>query len=124
MSRNPYKALRINPDKVALARHLRRNMTPTEKALWSGLRKKKLGGLHFRRQVVIQGYIADFYCHAARLVVEVDGGIHQQQSGYDGLRDQVMNASGYSVLRVSTNEVENNLDGVLQKILEAAKSRS
>ena len=121
MPRNPYAASLINPDKVALARHLRRNMTRTESALWSGLRKKKLGGLHFRRQVVINGYIADFYCHAAGLVIEVDGGVHQQQCGYDGLRDQVMKAHGYKVLRIRTTEIENDLNSVLQRILEAAK---
>jgi len=119
MPSSPYRARRINPEKTALARHLRRSMTPTEKKLWSSLRANRLDGLHFRRQIVVEGYIADFYCHAARLVVEVDGGVHQQQQGYDGLRDQVMKAAGYAVLRIPAEEVESNVEHVLTKIRKA-----
>jgi len=124
MARSPYRAARINPDKVALARSLRREMTATEKILWSNLRAKRLAGLHFRRQVVISGHIADFYCHVAGLVVEVDGEIHDRQRGYDGLRDQVMKAGGYRVLRIRANEIEADLNSVLDKILDAARATS
>jgi very-short-patch-repair endonuclease len=69
---------RINPVKLDRAKEFRRNMTPEEKILWECLRGNKLNGLHFRRQQVIEGYIVDFYCHTARLDVEVDGKIHKR----------------------------------------------
>jgi len=122
MARSPYKAAYINPDKIALARRLRRKMTPTEALLWSSLRANKLGGFHFRRQVVIEGYVADFYCHAGRLLIEVDGGVHEQQHGYDDLRDQVVRANGYRVLRIPAEDVLKHLDRVLERILEVLKT--
>src|SRR5437868_6953197 len=60
---------RVEESKVARAKELRREMTPAEKAVWQRLRRNQLGGLHFRRQQVLYGFIADFYCHAAGLVV-------------------------------------------------------
>ena len=64
---------RIDPAKAQRARELRRRMTTEEKALWQRLRANRLDGFHFRRQQVIDGFIVDFYCHAASLVVETDG---------------------------------------------------
>ena len=58
------------------AHQFRREITPSEAALWQALRANRLGGLHFRRQQIIDGFIADFYCHAAGLVVELDGSVH------------------------------------------------
>ena len=78
----------IDPAKLAQAKALRRQMTPAEKLLWSRLRRNQLG-YHFRRQQVIAGFIADFYCDLARLVVEVDGGVHEQQVNYDASRAEV-----------------------------------
>jgi|GEM_PF-821493 len=69
---------KVTKEKQELARELRRNMTPAEKIVWKELRANKLG-VHFRRQQVIQGFIVDFYCHKAGLVVEVDGDIHDLQ---------------------------------------------
>jgi very-short-patch-repair endonuclease len=63
-----------------MARALRKEMTPAEQTLWSELRGNQLHGAKFRRQQVIAGYIADFYCHAARLVIELDGPVHQHQT--------------------------------------------
>lgn len=68
------------------AKELHREMTPAEKILWKGVKTNKLNGLHFRRQQIIHGYIADFYCHQHELIVEVDGGIHDQQKEYDAER--------------------------------------
>jgi very-short-patch-repair endonuclease len=76
--------------KIQRAKELRREMTQEEKILWQHLRANRLNGLHFRRQQIIDGFIADFYCHATRLVIEVDGEIHQQQAEYDAERDQVL----------------------------------
>ena len=72
----------VTAQKQQRAKELRRNMTPAEKILWNELRANKLG-VHFRRQQVIQGFIVDFYCHKAALVVEVDGDIHDLQKEED-----------------------------------------
>ncbi|HEY9633431.1 MAG TPA: DUF559 domain-containing protein [Coleofasciculaceae cyanobacterium] len=94
-------------------------MTQEEKILWQQLRANKLNGLHFRRQQIIDGFIADFYCHTARLVIEVDGEIHQQQAEYDAERDQVLSARGVRLLRIKNEQVRQNLDSVLARISQA-----
>src|SRR5690349_4486712 len=81
---------RVDPVKVERSRQLRREMTPAERALWASLRDHRLHGLQFRRQQVIDGFVLDFYCHAASLGVEVDGTIHRDQEAYDHERDQVL----------------------------------
>ena len=91
------------------ARELRHNMTPTEKVLWHELRTDKLSGLHFRRQQIIDEYIVDFYCHAAALIIEIDGGIHEQQIEYDAERDAHLNSRGFKIMRFTNDEVMNSL---------------
>ncbi|MCC5624731.1 endonuclease domain-containing protein [Nostoc sp. CHAB 5715] len=86
--------------KVQRAKELRQQMTPEEKILWQHLRANRLNGLHFRRQQIINGFIADFYCHATALVIEVDGKIHEQQAEYDAERDKVLSARGLRLLRI------------------------
>jgi very-short-patch-repair endonuclease len=81
---------RVTRQKREAAREFRRGPTRAETILWQALRGGKLGGLHFRRQQVIDGYIVDFYCHAARLVVEVDGSVHEYQRGEDAEREQAL----------------------------------
>ncbi len=76
---NPLSGQETSPALRRAALENRRNMTAAEKILWSCLRANWLDGWHFRRQQIIAGYIVDFYCHSARLVVEVDGEIHQAQ---------------------------------------------
>jgi very-short-patch-repair endonuclease len=98
------------------ARALRREMTEAERILWANVRSHRLQGKHFRRQQVIGGYIVDFYCEAARLVVEVDGPIHERQTDYDVERGRVLSAYGITVLRVSNDEVMNHLSSVLTRI--------
>jgi len=110
---------KINPAKLQQAKELRRNMTPTEKRLWSALRRNQLDGFHFRRQQVIDGLIVDFYCHTAGLVVEVDGPIHDEQVEYDAERSRVLTARGLQVLRVRNEEVMQNLEDVLTRIRAA-----
>jgi very-short-patch-repair endonuclease len=130
--RPPHKSLRqedrphnivigqtINPNKMQLAKELRRQMTPEEKILWQNLRGNRLNGLHFRRQQIIDGFIADFYCHAARLVIEVDGKIHEQQTEYDAERDKVLLARGLCLLRIKNEEVKQELDHILMLISQA-----
>ena len=87
------------------AKELRWKMTPAETALWERLKTKQLHGLKFRRQHPIHYFILDFYCHAHQLVVEVDGGIHQQQRDYDDARTQWLNQRGFQVIRFTNDEV-------------------
>jgi very-short-patch-repair endonuclease len=103
------------------AKKLRREMTPTEKILWKKLRTNKLNGLHFRRQQIIHGYFADFYCHQHELIVELDGGIHELQKEYDAEREEYLMATGFRIIRFTNEEINENLKGVLQKIVDACK---
>ena len=107
---------KINPEKLAEARRLRREMTSKEKILWSHLRTNRFRGLHFRRQQVIQGFIVDFYCHAAGLVIEVDGPIHLDQVDYDQERDAILPSLGLHVLRIQNDDIQLDLDRVLERI--------
>jgi len=100
------------------AKALRKRMTPPERALWVALRGRKVAGLKFRRQAPIGPYIADFYCHEARLVVEVDGSTHQgSQMAHDRNRDEWMRERGMRVLRVSGRDVLRKLEGVVRTII-------
>ena len=105
------------------AKQLRREMTPSEADLWARLRRSQLGGFHFRRQQIVDGFIADFYCHAAGIVVEVDGTVHDTQSDYDAERDRLLSARGLIVLRVRNEEVGTDMDGVLGRIETACRER-
>lgn len=114
----------VNPGMLDRAKQMRREMTPHERILWNALRRNQLGGYHFRRQQVIDGYIADFYCHAASLVVETDGPIHDEQRGYDEERDETLARRGLLVLRVRNGEIERDLSGVLAKIRDVCSERT
>ncbi|HXV43816.1 MAG TPA: DUF559 domain-containing protein, partial [Anaerolineae bacterium] len=113
---------RIDPTKLAQAKALRREMTPAEKVLWSRLRRNQLG-YHFRRQQIIAGFIADFYCDAARLVVEVDGGVHEKQADYDESRTEVFTQWGITILRVANKEVLDKLEETLVHIKGICQAR-
>jgi very-short-patch-repair endonuclease len=104
------------------ARDLRRRSTPTEQRLWAALRRHHLHGRQFRRQYPIGPYIVDFLCSAARLVIEVDGGIHEQQQEYDADRDDYLQELGYTVLRISVDRVLTDLNGVLSQIATACQT--
>jgi len=107
---------KIKSQSIQRSRELRREMTPAEKVLWQALRGNKLDGIHFRRQQIIAGYIVDFYCHQAGLVVEVDGPIHLQQKEYDGDRDHILAELGLRVMHVTNQEVLEDLPAVINKI--------
>ena len=109
-----------------LARHLRKNMTDAERLLWSRIRKKQLGGYQFYRQRPLGKYIVDFYCPAARLVVEVDGGQHffQNSRVHDAERDRFFKRHGIRVLRFTNLQVLNEIENVLDTIYEALKAHS
>ena len=111
----------LDPKKAVRARELRQSLTAAEKLLWQSLRGNRLGGWHFRRQQVIAGYIVDFYCHAASLVVELDGLVHDNQAEYDWERDGVLKSLALRVVRIKNQEVLENLETVLQKIDQACR---
>ena len=98
-------------------RELRKNQTETEDKLWFELRNSKLG-VKFKRQNSIGGYIADFYCQKYKLIVELDGEIHNKKENqeYDAIRDKYFKELDYRVLRFQNNEVETDLEKVLEKI--------
>jgi very-short-patch-repair endonuclease len=110
----------VAEEKLQLARNLRRQMTPAEEKLWAALRGRRLAGLRFRRQQVIDGFIVDFYCDGARLIVEVDGGIHAEQQGYDEARDEILAGRGFRIIRVANDDVVGRLPHVLGQIAARA----
>ena len=99
-------------------RELRQPLTKTEKILWEYLRNRKLGGLKFRRQHPIDKFIADFYCYEKKLVVELDGSVHDEKVNvdYDEARTYELADSGIRVIRFRNSEVENNIEMVLKQI--------
>ena len=99
------------------ARHLRRDMTDAERALWAQLRGKQLDGYRFRRQAPLGRFVADFACMDPPLIIEVDGGQHADRMEYDAERTAWLEEQGFTVLRFWNNEVSENMDGVLQVIL-------
>ena len=111
----------ISTVKIQRSKDLRKNMTPAESYLWKRLRKNQLNGLHFRRQQVIGGMIADFYCHKCKLVVEVDGSVHKNQTDYDIARDKMLKSRGLIVIRFSNEQVLSDIETVLSTISEFCK---
>lgn len=100
------------------AKELRNNMTSAEQLLWERLNKNQLKGYRFRRQHPISNFIADFYCHSAKLVVEVDGSIHEEKDRkkYDEVRTEELNKFGVTVIRFSNKEVEKQIEKVIADI--------
>jgi very-short-patch-repair endonuclease len=113
---------RINVTTTGNARALRTDMTDAERMLWQALRGKQLHDARFRRQHPVGKYIADFACPDEKLIVELDGGQHQEQVAYDEARTVFLRAQGWEVLRFWNNEVLENLEGVLAKIVEHLES--
>jgi len=112
---------RHTPEKREMARHLRREMTPAERVLWQAVRGAKLG-VHIRRQQLIDGFCADFYCHGAALVIEVDGPLHDAQHEADAAREFVFRGRGLCILRFTNDEVRDHLPNCLLRIKAAANA--
>ena len=106
---------RATDHRVTRARSFRQNPTDAERLLWQRLRSLA-GGAHFRRQATIGTYFADFACHTNRLVIELDGGQHADSAG-DEIRTTYLSAAGYRVIRFWNNEVLENIEGVLERIM-------
>jgi very-short-patch-repair endonuclease len=101
------------------ARKLRNSETDAEHKIWQQLRSKSLNGAKFRRQHPAGPYIVDFICINEKLVIELDGGQHQQQQDYDAERTAFLEQSGYRVLRFWDNDVLLRTNDVMQAILDA-----
>ena len=104
-----------------IARRLRRTETEAEKILWTQLRNRNLIGAKFRRQHPIGRYIADFYCHEAHLVIELEGSIHDvpAQREYDAVRTKTLKEAGLRILKFANCQVLETLPIVLETISEA-----
>ena len=97
---------------------LRAAPTRAEAILWSSLRNQQLEGYKFRRQHPAGGYIIDFYCPQVKLGIEVDGGVHKKQAAQDNDREEDLMNLGIVVIRFWNSEIENHIEGVIQKILQ------
>jgi very-short-patch-repair endonuclease len=104
-------------------RELRKASTATEHLLWARLRNKKLNGLKFRRQHPLDKFVVDYYCHEKRLVIELDGGVHdvKRNKEYDEARTAMLSGLNIYVLRFKNEEVINNIEEVLKKINEVVE---
>jgi very-short-patch-repair endonuclease len=86
--------------------------------LWQGLRRQQVAGFRFRRQVILAGFVADFVCFEARMIVEIDGATHgtDEEIARDATRSAALTARGYDILRFTNDDVFHNLDGVLETV--------
>ena len=98
------------------AGELRREPTPAERKLWSVLRGNKLNGVSFRRQHAIGNYIVDFVSIKKKLIIELDGSQHLEQTEYDEVRTKYLESQGYRVVRFWNNQVEKEIEEVVQVI--------
>ncbi|MBO0905889.1 endonuclease domain-containing protein [Jiella sonneratiae] len=117
---------RITPAHRRLAKSMRRDPTPAERAFWHGVRAGRLDELKFRRQVPMLGFIADFVCHEARLIVEIDGWQHDGTAAgrsQDTRRDEAFATADFLTLRFENELVAGDLDAVLGKVRAVARSR-
>ena len=106
------------PNNFSNAQYLRENMTNAELIFWNKVKNKQFHGLKFRRQHPINKYIADFYCHELKLIIEIDGDYHNKSEvkKYDILRTKDLNFQDLNILRFTNNEIENCMEEVLEKI--------
>jgi len=123
-SDRPLQKPGAEPVKVLLSREMRRHPTQAEARLWSVLRGRQLGGWKFRRQHVVVGYVVDFYCSDLRLVVEVDGPVHDERRCDDEAREADLRCAGAEVVRFSNDAVLHRLDEVLPVLAHRCARRA
>jgi len=109
---------KIRSEMLERAKEISQEMTPAESILWSRLKANRLKGFHFRRQQIIEPFIVDFYCHATRLVVEVDGDVHAGREAADRERSDWLENQGLRVIRFTNREV---LDEVVVEIVAVCR---
>ncbi len=105
---------------INLARNLRKNLTKQERILWSLFRNHSFYGFEIRRQSPIGRYIVDFVCRDKKIIIEIDGGQHNEVNNkeYDNQRTEYLMSKGYQVIRFWNNEIDKNLDGVYRRLKE------
>ena len=125
LSSGVVKLQRVTEEKLRKAQSFRKTMTEAEDVLWEKLRRKQIVGVKFRRQQIIEGFIADFFCEPAKLVVEVDGGIHTtiDQKAVDVHRKEVFEARGLKEIRFTNEQVKLGIGQVIKIIEEAVVAR-
>lgn len=118
--KNNFPRLDVSPEvqrkRIEIARQFCKEPTKSEAMLWQALRGKKLDGIKFRRQQPIGSFVVDFYNSVYRLVVEIDGSVHDNQVELDRARQDVLEQLGLNILHVKAEDVERNLPSVLQRI--------
>ena len=115
-----------------VCRRFRKNQTKAEKAFGKVVRSRQIEGYKILRQYPIRFewndhirfFIADFYCHEAKLVIEIDGGIHETQKEYDKMREQIINILGFRVIRFPNDEVLNYIKDVIEKLKKALSNNN
>ena len=107
-------------NKTILARNLRKNATIQERRLWNLLKNRQFHNLKFKRQQPIGDYIVDFICKEAKIIIEIDGGQHNEPENieYDKTRTEYLNTLGYKVIRFWNNEIYENIEGVVLRLKE------
>ena len=111
------RGLQLVEERTKFARRLRRNQTDAERVLWFRLRNRRLAGLKFNRQAPIDRFVVDFVCKDVKLIIELDGGQHDEDKTRDANRTESLQAMGYIVLRFWNNDVLRNTEGVAEEIL-------
>jgi len=111
----------MTSERIEFARSLRHQPTRAEEILWERLRGSRFHGAKFKRQVPFDRYVVDFYCHAAKLAVEIDGKQHAWFADYDRGRSEVLERLGVRVVRFGNEEVCGDLDAVLERIWAALR---
>ncbi len=114
----------LDPSRKDRACQLRKAQTPAESRLWHELRNRRFVGYKFRRQHPVGPYIADFYCHDANLIIELDGESHLGQEQYDRRRQEWLEVQGFKVLRFYNNDIPANLDEMMECIFRECQARS
>ena len=109
-----------NHNNINLAKNLRKNITKQEYKLWNIIRAGRFYGYKFKRQTPIGNYIVDFVCKETKIIIEIDGGQHNEGVNIqaDTERTEYLNSKGYKVYRFWNNEIDKNIDGVYLKLKE------
>ena len=111
-----YNEVMATPAKLHLSRDLRRRSTLTEKIAWNMLRDRRMFGYRFKRQVVFEGFVLDFFCNELRLAIEIDGPIHENQKEYDAQRQVIIEQQDVRFLRLTTQEIEESPEKLREAI--------
>ncbi len=124
--RRGFFIFRTNPNSTDNAKALRENSTKEEQKLWKYLKAKRLGGFKFRRQEPIGKYFVDFICFETKLIIELDGGHHNDayKKEYDFKRTQFLESCGFRIVRFWNNQIDNEMEKVLNYILQECRNRS